>query len=142
MNILAAHSNTSRATEMLFINLELADIGCQNVQITWGLGRLQTVITVNLSILKVCKFLWGNKTCVFFYKASSYKQKFSCINYIIVVRIIYIWWHGPYTGIQNGIPVYAILYRCFPKYSQNLAKCFQKPFHEMDHNLKVLKVEC
>ena len=31
MNILAAHLNTSRATEMLFTNLESADIGCQNV---------------------------------------------------------------------------------------------------------------
>ena len=31
MNILAAHLNTSRATEMLFTNLELTDIGQQNV---------------------------------------------------------------------------------------------------------------
>ena len=31
MNILAAHLNTSRATEMYLTNLELADIVCQNV---------------------------------------------------------------------------------------------------------------
>ena len=31
MNILAAHLNTSRATEMLFTILELADIGHQNI---------------------------------------------------------------------------------------------------------------
>ena len=31
MNILAAHLNTSRATEMSFTNLELTDIGHQNV---------------------------------------------------------------------------------------------------------------
>ena len=31
MNILAAHLNTSRATEMYLTNLELADIGRQNV---------------------------------------------------------------------------------------------------------------
>ena len=31
MNILAAHLNTSRATEMYLTNLELADTGCQNV---------------------------------------------------------------------------------------------------------------
>ena len=31
MNILAAHFNTSRATEMSFTKMELADIGHQNV---------------------------------------------------------------------------------------------------------------
>ena len=31
MNILAAHLNISRATEMYLTNLELADIGRQNV---------------------------------------------------------------------------------------------------------------
>ena len=32
MNILAAHLNTSRATEMYLTNLELADIGRQHVE--------------------------------------------------------------------------------------------------------------
>ena len=31
MNILAAHLNTSKATEMLFTKIEMADIGLQNV---------------------------------------------------------------------------------------------------------------
>ena len=40
MAILAAHLNTSRAKEMLFTNLELADIGCQNLVYNIILSRL------------------------------------------------------------------------------------------------------
>ena len=47
MNILAAHLNTSRATEMYLTNLELADIGRQNV--------VYHIILSSLVLLQSCK---------------------------------------------------------------------------------------
>ena len=47
MNILAAHLNTSRATEMLFTKMELADIGLQNV--------VYQIIISSFILLRSCK---------------------------------------------------------------------------------------
>ena len=49
MNILAAHLNTSTATEILFTNLELADILRQNV--------VYHIIQYSLVLLQLCELL-------------------------------------------------------------------------------------
>ena len=74
MNILAAHLNTSRATEMYLTILELADIGGQNV-----------VYHINLSslvLLQLCEMF-----CI---------VQYGIVQYTALNNSVTVWLHSEY----------------------------------------------
>ena len=78
MNILAAHLNTSRSTEMYLTNLEWADIGCQNV--------VYHIIISNLVLLQLCEMF-----CIVYYGIVEYTG-------------ILLQWRSHLVPVQGGIP--------------------------------------
>ena len=64
MNILAAHLNTNRATEMYLTILELADIGGQNVIYHTILYKTFRAIAAISSKIELCGILHFDSLCL------------------------------------------------------------------------------